>query len=536
MLRPCRSFSPECAIATRSSPSLFLLSSAGLWFPDRTDNVDVRDPTIVRRKITCAKVFAGLAEQPVRLLRAPPGSGKTALGRLLIAAAPPGRKVVSLNVNELSASGLSVEAFWKDATGDTMWEALRPRHGPLRTYIVDEVQLLYSLGPDAPFWRAVKAIASTDPADCRVQLMLMGTFGLQGSKLVGTPIELRNPWSLKLLLLDEAEVSELFGAFNSTCRAQGYPAVSRSLQLAMERVCGRHVGLLRAAMRLFMTSFKGKETVTFEEEAEFCSSLVCIGRDGSLRALPKLEHLLESEKVVITNVALAGPDGLHLSGSADGLPTRLVSAGILDVEDPCTGVATVLRFSSPAMRAHALFSAGVRPELALPVSKLQDAAGFVRAAIKRMRASELSGSLSKAADPKETLLERQYQMSFYSAAVALLPEGVFMSPDFGMACSTGMKPGRRGYIDFFINGAHRIGIELTRDGKDLEEHAARFNTMAGIYVPLNLKTWVVVDFRKTAPSTTKATPGTVFVVFSKNFERATIMQEGLKDEVVALAP
>jgi len=109
-----------------------------------------------------------------------------------------------------------------------------------------------------------------------------------------------------------------------------------------------------------------------------------------------------------------------------------------------------------------------------------------------------------------------------------------MSPDFGLVDAAGMKPPRRrGYIDFFINGSHRIGIELTRDGKDLEEHAARFDKL-GTYAPLNLKTWVVVDFRKTAPPTTEGTDGTVFVVFSNDFVTATIMQERHGNEHVTL--
>jgi len=77
------------------------------------------------------------------------------------------------------------------------------------------------------------------------------------------------------------------------------------------------------------------------------------------------------------------------------------------------------------MRAHALFNLGVRPELALPAEVLSDPAAFVRAAVKRMRSSELAGSLSKAGSSiaakgkgaaaalKTSLLERQYQMSFY---------------------------------------------------------------------------------------------------------------------------
>lgn len=371
-------------------------------------------------------VFASLTEQSVRLLRAPPGSGKTALGRLLIAAAPPGRTVKVLNANAFTrmGEGTTAEQLWTAEMGESMAEALNPRRGPLRTYIIDEVQLLYALGPDSSFWRAVKQVASTDPAECRVQLLLMGTYGLQGGKLLGTPVELRSPWSLKLLLLSEAEVSELFGAFNSTCGAQGYPAVSRSLQLAMERVCGRHVGLLRAALRLFMITFKNAGTVTRDQEAEFTASeLVSMGRGADLRALPRLAGVSKDEKAILVKVALAGHSGLPLQGAEVTVPPRLVSAGVLDVESLGPGQPDVLRFPSPAMRAHALYNLGVRPELALPAKALSDPAGFVREAVKRMRSSELAGSLSKAGSScaakdtvealKTSLLERQYQMSFY---------------------------------------------------------------------------------------------------------------------------
>ena len=381
---------------------------------------------MVRRKKLCAEIFTRLVEQPVRLLRAPPGSGKTALAELLVTAAPPGRAVKVINANACVSMGEDItgEQLWAAQTSESMNEALDPLNGPLRTYIIDEVQLLYALGPDSSFWRAVKEVASTSPDDCRIQLLLLGTYRPQGSKLAGSPIELRNPWSLSQLLLSEAEVSELFGAFNSTCQAKGYPPVSRWLQVAMERVCGRHVGLLRASLRLFMIAFKGTPTVTCDQEAEFTASqLVCMGRGTDLRALPRLTGMSPDEAALLLEVDLAGPSGLQMMGAEASAPPRLLSAGVLDVESRGPGQPDVLRFSSPAMRAHMLFNMGARPELALPASALDDAACFVCAVVKHMRASELAGSLSKAvssgeakADPGAlniSLLERQFLMSFY---------------------------------------------------------------------------------------------------------------------------
>jgi len=121
-----------------------------------------------------------------------------------------------------------------------------------------------------------------------------------------------------------------------------------------------------------------------------------------------------------------------------------------------------------------------------------------------------------------------------SAAVPLLPFNVYMSLDFGMVDELTMR--RRGYIDFFINGSHRIGIELTRDGRALAEHTARVDAKAGIYAPLKLNSWVVVDFRHTKPITTAGTAGTLFVVLSADFAKATLMQEHHADEEVTLAP
>lgn len=109
-----------------------------------------------------------------------------------------------------------------------------------------------------------------------------------------------------------------------------------------------------------------------------------------------------------------------------------------------------------------------------------------------------------------------------------------MSPDYGLVDEVNMQ--RRGYIDFFISGSHRIGIELTRDGNDLKVHTARFDVKSDSYAPLNLKTWVVVDFRQTKPRTKKGRAGTVFVVFDAEFKHATIMQQSRKDETIVLMP
>lgn len=67
-------------------------------------------------------------------------------------------------------------------------------------------------------------------------------------------------------------------------------------------------------------------------------------------------------------------------------------------------------------------------------------------------------------------------MSCYSAAVAQLPAGAFMLPDFGLAESSaaGLAPSRRGYwLLRRLPRRHAVGIELIGDGKEQTAHAAR---------------------------------------------------------------
>lgn len=123
--------------------------------------------------------------------------------------------------------------------------------------------------------------------------------------------------------------------------------------------------------------------------------------------------------------------------------------------------------------------------------------------------------------------------NYRRAAVSAFPSDVHICPDFGPATNpVGVE---RGYVDFYVNGTHNIGIELTRDGKELEQHLDRFSPQ-GIYSPLKLKSWIVVDFRQTRPwpSTVARRPQCIFVVFSKDFATATIKQARTKDEVYHL--
>ena len=116
------------------------------------------------------------------------------------------------------------------------------------------------------------------------------------------------------------------------------------------------------------------------------------------------------------------------------------------------------------------------------------------------------------------------------AAIIALPFGTTISPDFGYARDAA------GYIDFFVDGAINIGIELTRDGQALKIHGERFSG-DGLYSPLCLTSWVVVDLRiDSTPQrrTIDGNPSCLFVSFSADFTRATLFQHDRQNEDIVL--
>ena len=110
-----------------------------------------------------------------------------------------------------------------------------------------------------------------------------------------------------------------------------------------------------------------------------------------------------------------------------------------------------------------------------------------------------------------------------------LPRTTTVNPDYGFTRDS------KGYVDFFIDGNLNMGIELTRDGDKLRIHSERFEA-EGLYAPLQLSSWAVVDFRKNMPKTQTVldNPSCLFVCFDADFYRATLIQAGKADELVML--
>jgi hypothetical protein len=231
------------------------LACAGDWLRAQAENVSLCDPTVVLRAAKCRGI--SLASQPVRLLTSPPRSGKTSLGTLLAHhASAAGQTVHVLDLSLMLGARLGFENFWRLKTGVSSAEFLDPAVGLSRTFILDEAQVQNSLGQDHPFWRLQKAVNAA-PGEApgtapRVQVLLLAMYSVQARRdQLDAPIAIPSPGTLSLLELDDSEVEVFYVAFNSTCEEHGCPPTSPALQLAMQLVFSRHVGLLRACVRLF---------------------------------------------------------------------------------------------------------------------------------------------------------------------------------------------------------------------------------------------------------------------------------------------
>ncbi|CAG8762871.1 4196_t:CDS:2, partial [Acaulospora morrowiae] len=196
------------------------------------------------------------------------------------------------------------------------------------------------------------------------------------------------------------------------------------------------------------------------------------------------------------------------SHNPDKAVNALVEAGILsyvDDEGSKFGESRA-RFLSPAARLLSFFHRSKKP--------LKD--GFtlqelVREALSRINSKALTHNMGRSKDGTR-LLERVWQMEFYTAIYSCLPDEMHISSDVGRIFATD------GAVDFYISEP-QWAIELLIDGIDLKRHHERFQD-GGRYSPIPIKSYILLDIRETRivqksyPKTWHITPNADFTVFN----------------------
>ena len=294
--------------------------------------------------------------------------------------------------------------FLAENSDSSLRASLNPYEGCPRIFVIDEAQKTFRLGRGHAFWEALRGINLVQQqADSRVQVLLLGVYCsliAPGESIVSnfsTPVDIHDGWSLAFLCLDSSEVSELFCAYNATCRAYLRPQIPLSVQCTISHICGQHVGLLRSSIVRFADVFRDHiSCLTATEEAAFIrNELLKLGEGGDMRSLPQLDRLSPDDAGWLIQVALRGPAGLRRGVSSNNSLARLVLAGVFDYDVHTR----LLRFSSHLMQCHALQQLfGTLPRTPISVTEAMTAIDVAREVVKRFDSRTLSTSLSSSAD------------------------------------------------------------------------------------------------------------------------------------------
>ena len=139
----------------------------------------------------------------------------------------------------------------------------------------------------------------------------------------------------------------------------------------------------------------------------------------------------------------------------------------------------------------------------------QDLISFVKDTILHFRPLRLDKFDRQVGSASHRPPEAQYQEEYCRRVHKLTEGNVRITPEY--AAATGSRPGR---IDFFIP-SRKWGIELTRDGNELSEHATRFvdgDAYGQWLQSSDMTDYVLLDFCSSMP--VQAYPGKRVVAIS----------------------
>lgn len=130
--------------------------------------------------------------------------------------------------------------------------------------------------------------------------------------------------------------------------------------------------------------------------------------------------------------------------------------------------------------------------MAVPQPEPSSLKNLIYDSISKISSSVLRNSFNKRKFPKEAV----FQHMLMSGLAQCTPSTVSICPELGEVFSEVNDKCIAGEIDFYINSSllNSWGIELVVNGNEIGEHMDRFGEN-GVYFPLNVKDYVVLDFR-----------------------------------------
>ncbi|KAG0563070.1 hypothetical protein M758_8G001700 [Ceratodon purpureus] len=484
------------------------------------------------------------------LIRAPPGSGKTSLLQLVGRVVTPDmfKDVYYISLADLGEK--TFEELWNKTHPGVDIDEIRsptknsknPESSSERPtlLLVDEGQAAFA--KDLSLWPTLKVVAGGLKEHLRI--IVVSAWGsnnvVEAGHLSSTPVEFTADNTISLwptdscsvaLQLTEGEATELWAEWCHKGLADKLASADH-LRDYIFHLTGKQPGLMTKVLDWLLEKGLRNVPACHMEEKARCWLLSSAFLDSlsSLRSLRTLSSALGDGK----------PD----SGSMRSLVRKLlaeeyVHPGLLnDSDKKAAGLAVKwgqivedkeLGFSIPSQlhRQFLFREVYCTNDLTSATILKEGLVAFVRRVIERYDPSRLHLSLSRSA-ANDRIYERQYQDEFYRAVCTVIPKTEVISPEVGRLF------GAEGYLDYLLSPCG-WGFELLRDGTNMKEHIERFEP-DGIYSKLLedkvVKDYVILDLRMKPFSQPIQSSHAVHVVFSDDFNMATLHTLGSEPEVL----
>ncbi|CAG8554230.1 3495_t:CDS:1 [Acaulospora colombiana] len=413
------------------------------------------------------------------------------------------------------------EEFWRKEIGYT-WTKISDISETIYV-LIDSIQTIY--GNNALyFWSKLKALMSSE---CYkdIHILLLGTYD-PTLAYEATPLKFsdNDTLSLKILLLTRREFKSLVDKYVQirVLRGSSMFNIPEAIEDAIFRLTNGHPGLCRFILDSLHTRFKdGASTV--EMMRYIASPSLGNNITSGSRAFywidkwnptPEEAEFIRN-KLLINRVGSSFP----VNYESDAIAKSFVRIGLFAMDSG------KIQFTAPIMRIvlsyHLFTSSGLK-------SYTTNFDEFLLRAIERMRPSRLYRSLGRGRSESDSrLFERSWQMEWYHSATSVVPADTLISADVGPVF------GSAGFLDFYINGEVCWGIELTREGERLKEHAERFEE-DGEYAEIPLKKWAIIDFRHHTKQVRELRPNFWYVLYADNYEQVIIKRQGHEDKLLTL--
>eukprot|EP01124_Arcella_intermedia_P000631 TRINITY_DN1033_c0_g1_i6.p1 TRINITY_DN1033_c0_g1~~TRINITY_DN1033_c0_g1_i6.p1 ORF type:complete len:485 (-),score=50.37 TRINITY_DN1033_c0_g1_i6:31-1485(-) len=405
------------------------------------------------------------------------------------------------------------EQWWQSRFGEDLNTSLTTKkNNKRRIWIIDEAQSLYPLGQDSIFWVSLKKMQGGNSDKVGVLLLSMyGETPCENGSNLNTPIELRTVLNLTDLRFSEEEVHKFISLWNNLF--QGLPIGIDTAKRLWKYTLG-HIGFIRLSLEAIRDHFWNEFRSTKNDWDDSIPSKFLLSKHyysclSSCRAVPREWSFSKTEKTILDDVLLRDESTTFLSsysGKYRKSALTLIKRGII------FSVKGTLFLSAPILKM--LLVRQLHGETQLSLNR-KDIDEFIIETVKRMSPEQLKNSFSVGKDTY--LLERQWQMEFYHAAVSVLDRGHLISPDVGTD----------GWIDFYVDDDFEWGIELLREGYKIGQHVSRFE-QGGAYDSLKLRNAVILDFRRASkePQMRHFDVPIWYIMYEENFEAVTIKRRG----------